>query len=116
MQVVIRVDASTRIGIGHTIRCRTLGNALVAHGAEVTFVSRRHEGHGIDLLKADGFTVHELLAPEATPTSDTDYAGWLSVSVREDAAETLKALPRAVDWLVVDHYGLGAEGESRFKG
>ena len=115
MQVVIRVDASTRIGLGHLMRCRTLANALTAKGASVMFVTYRGQGHGIDLLRADEFNVHELPAPEIKPVTDADYAGWLGVPMTVDAKQTLAALPDRVDWLVVDHYGLDAQWETELR-
>ena len=115
MKVAIRVDASVRIGFGHLMRCRTLALELAARGAEVFFLCREHKGHGIDLLRADGFTVYPLSAPDTEPASDTDYAGWLGVSVLADAADTAKFLPGPMDWVVVDHYGLDAQWESALR-
>ena len=38
--VVLRADASSAVGIGHVVRCRTLAEALVGHGWQATLVSR----------------------------------------------------------------------------
>ena len=115
MQVAIRVDASTRIGLGHVIRCRTLAGALAQHGAEVCFIARRHDGNGIGLLREAGFSVHELPAPLTKPSSDTDYAGWLGVPMDDDAEQTKAMLPPGLDWLIVDHYGIDAQWESTLR-
>lgn len=133
MDIVIRVDASARIGMGHLARCRTLAAALRSQGAAVHIICRAHVGHQIEALRAEGFTVSALAAPPVQATADGDYAGWLGVTQARDAAETVAALsihppvianskqstskhqqptPNArPDWLIVDHYGLGADWE-----
>ena len=115
MEVVIRVDASIRIGLGHVMRCRTLAHELVRQGATVRFITRAHAGHCIDRLKGDGFAVHPLPAPRFEASGDTDYAGWLGVSVAEDAEQTAAAIPDSVDWLIVDHYGLDENWEAALR-
>ena len=134
MKVVIRTDASARIGLGHLARCRTLAVALRDQGAEVRFVTRAHPGHGIALLAAEGFRVTALPAPPAPASgseiADGDYAAWLGVPLDQDAAETLAVLsdsgpvattdpitaraPRP-DWLIVDHYALDARWEQALR-
>ncbi|MBK1725452.1 UDP-2,4-diacetamido-2,4,6-trideoxy-beta-L-altropyranose hydrolase [Halorhodospira neutriphila] len=118
MRVAIRVDASAAAGTGHLIRCRTLAQALRKHGAAVTFICRAHEGHGMAMLRDEGFAVCSLPAPDVADTpsaEDENYARWLGVSQPQDAEETIAALPDQPDWLVVDHYGLDAEWERRLR-
>lgn len=115
--IVFRADASHRIGTGHVTRCLTLAEMLLGHGAQVTFVCREHPGHLTALLRARGLDVRGLPAP-ADPVSpaDADYASWLGVSAVTDAAETIAALHgKSPDWLVVDHYGLGALWEQELR-
>lgn len=125
MKVVFRVDSSRRIGTGHFVRCLTLGSVLRERGAEVSFVSRAHEGHLLDRLTASEFPVSILPAPEpilAAPRAPEapeaaqeaeNYGAWVGVSQAEDAAQTAVELADSgPDWLVVDHYGLDAEWES----
>jgi UDP-2,4-diacetamido-2,4,6-trideoxy-beta-L-altropyranose hydrolase len=126
MKVVIRVDASIRMGMGHLVRCRTLASALRARGVAVRFVCRAHPGHQIDALRGDGYQVSILAEPPLREARDGDYAAWLGLSQTQDAVETLNALAREraadsatkrgaadtlADWLIVDHYGLDAEWE-----
>jgi UDP-2,4-diacetamido-2,4,6-trideoxy-beta-L-altropyranose hydrolase len=130
MKVVIRVDASIRMGMGHLVRCRTLASALRARGVAVHFVCRAHPGHQIDALRAEGYQVSALPAPPPADVRDGDYAAWLGVSQQQDAVETLDALARhrelqsvavptgtdaRADWLVVDHYGLSAEWQQMLR-
>jgi UDP-2,4-diacetamido-2,4,6-trideoxy-beta-L-altropyranose hydrolase len=120
-QILIRADASLRIGSGHVMRCRSLARALQARGAEVVFLCRRQPGDLIALLEQE-FRV--LVLPErpqdpseldghAQPLSGRAlYAAWLGCSEEQDAIESLSALADAQlqrpGWLVIDHYGLGA--------
>jgi len=106
MRIAVRADASVRIGTGHVMRCLALAGALRDGGAEVRFICRAHPGHMTDRIKADGFAVSSLTAP------DPDDTSWLGAPVEADAAETVAALDGwRPDWLVVDHYALGAHWE-----
>jgi UDP-2,4-diacetamido-2,4,6-trideoxy-beta-L-altropyranose hydrolase len=112
MNIVIRTDASTRIGLGHIARCRTLAAALQEQGATLHFICRAHPGHQIDALRGEGYHVTALPAPPSQASDDADYTGWLGVSQPHDAEETITALTRdnrtAPDWLIVDNYALDA--------
>lgn len=86
---VFRFDASPRMGAGHAYRCRTLAGALSRLG-----------------WTCRGFAGPETLAtmPELRddPSLPTTAAGDLC--------------DEAADWLIVDHYGLGADWERRHRG
>ena len=111
MKIVFRVDASTVMGTGHVMRCRTLATDLKKRGAEIQFVTRAHPGHLGDMLARDGFSV-TLLPPPEIKTDDlnckeVDYLAWLGVSQQQDALQCIRALENtSCDWLIVDHYGL----------
>ena len=98
MRIAFRCDASSAIGSGHVVRCRTLATALRRQGAEVAFLMRRLPGDMVDRLRADGFEVHDFAAGDDA-----------------QATQALLAPQPRPDWLVVDHYGLdiGWEGRSR---
>jgi len=106
LRVVIRADASIKIGSGHIRRCLSLASELKTRGAEVFFICRQLPGNLCDLLSDRNFRVFCLPAPvegvpECLPAKDA----------RETVA-VVDALPNTVDWLVVDHYVLGREWES----
>ena len=118
MKVVFRTDASPRIGSGHLSRCLTLAMELHGRGAEVAFVVREHVSGWYRRVTDAGLPIHLLPGqPSRTaPVEDGDYAGWLGVSVEQDAGETAAALDaNGCDVLVVDHYALGPEWEGRFR-
>lgn len=115
--VAFRTDASTQIGTGHVMRCLTLADALRERGAKCRFVSREHPGNLLDLVRERG---HEALAlPIDIRTSReplTAHTGWLNGDVETDAQETRAALAEsAVDWLIVDHYGIDARWERQLR-
>jgi len=110
-RIAFRVDASVRIGTGHVARCLTLADGLRERGAECLFVHRRHDGHLQDRIEKHGHHVAALPPPDKDTSSaaEDDYGAWLGVAPHHDAAETVDALGNgAIDWLVVDHYGLDA--------
>ena len=105
MKILIRTDASVGIGSGHLMRCLTLADQLRGKGAEVAFVCRDLPGGMFDLLNVNGYRFTKLPVLGASKPTQ-----------KSDAAETIEAverlLPDGADWLVVDHYELGAEWES----
>lgn len=104
MNVVIRADASSTIGSGHVMRCRTLADELARRGATIRFICREQPGNLAPLLRDAGYAVAMLPAAAA------------AVAQARDADESLAALDTTrPDWLLVDHYALGAEWESRLR-
>ncbi|MFV0665030.1 UDP-2,4-diacetamido-2,4,6-trideoxy-beta-L-altropyranose hydrolase [Denitromonas sp.] len=112
MKIAIRTDASAQIGTGHVARCQTLADALRARGADVTFYCRHltdametrltKAGHGVIRLKGGG-----------TP-DDLPHAAWLDGDQETDASQTVEHVSdTSPDWMIVDHYALGARWENR---
>lgn len=119
-RILIRCDASSLIGSGHVIRCRTLARELQRRGAEVLFLCRQQPGDLIALLEQE---FHVLPLPELSLAACENlegrllYQSWLGCSQERDAEESLTVLASAgikrTDWLVVDHYGLDSIWESQ---
>lgn len=101
--ISFRVDASSRIGYGHVVRCMALAQNLTARGAQIHFVCRELPGHYCDALEDLGFHVHRLPGQDA--------------SLADDIAQSQAALSATgiADWLVVDHYQLDARWESAMR-
>lgn len=111
MKVAFRVDASSMIGTGHVARCLTLASALREAGADVHFVCRSHIGHLFDRIEEANFALTRL---PAGIEQGAGYASWLGAGEDIDAAESSAALEAdgGYDWIVVDHYGIGATWEA----
>lgn len=112
--IAFRVDASSRIGTGHFMRCLTLADALKMRGANTRFVSRHLPEYFINKLIGKKHEFVLLDTVENSPTSDElTHASWLGVSQAQDAADFIKAISgEDWDWLVVDHYALDRRWES----
>jgi len=119
-KIIIRCDASTSIGTGHVIRCRTLARQLQLRGADITFLCRRQPGDLIALLEREFY----VIALPVLPLSPCDglegrdlYGVWLGCTQEQDAAQCLQALAEAgiksASCLVTDHYGLDAIWEGQ---
>lgn len=101
MNIVIRADASSQVGIGHVMRCLTLASELKSNGCDISFVCKQLNGDMNNYIYKKGFKVHVIKSNDWQ--EDADYT-------RE-----ILATMTSVDWLVVDHYQLDQRWESRFK-
>jgi UDP-2,4-diacetamido-2,4,6-trideoxy-beta-L-altropyranose hydrolase len=116
-RVVVRVDASTEMGMGHLMRCLSLARELADASASVFFLLRSHAARLTGLIEGEGHSVQLLPDPHRRPdmpvAEGTAYATWLPTSWQNDAEQTLEAISRIgpIDWLIVDHYALDARWE-----
>ncbi len=120
-RIAFRADASLEIGSGHVMRCLTLADALRDKGAECWFICRSHQGHLAELIRSRGHHC-QLLDVVAEPEQGTAgvsspaHASWLGCSWMLDAAQTRVILAELRPaWLVVDHYALDANWESKLR-
>ncbi len=95
--VLIRCDASPRIGGGHAMRCLTLANSLRENAFKVCFASRRPTYETVVSLCQSG---HQLI----------------ELREQDDCHAVLRQKLPHVDWLVIDHYDLDASWTSPLRG
>ena len=117
MRVVIRVDASLKMGTGHVMRCLTLAEVLKENGADVEFICRKHEGNLINKIRSNGFNVFELDLPVANKVDNKLFhSPWLGTTQQQDAKDCIGTLQSAkADWLIVDHYGIDEDWQQDLK-
>ena len=114
MVVAFRLDASATIGNGHVSRCRSLALGLLRSGqvGRVCFACAAIPDSWRCRLEEDGIEVMSLTSQlsGSEPWSLADPAA--------DAAELRERLVSLgrVEWLVTDHYGIGAEWQRRLRG
>jgi len=110
--VVIRVDSSFSMGVGHLMRCLTLAENLSQHNVNIHFICRQHPGNLMGLLQKKNYQVHILASSETTKN-----VRGLGVSVQQDAAETKAILEKFpnVECLIVDHYDLDMSWEKEMR-
>ncbi len=120
MKIVIRVDASLKIGTGHVMRCLTLAEALKKKGANVEFICREHEGNLIERIQNQGFSDYTL--PYTIKYGGFEYGNlyhsvWLGETQFEDRDQCRPVLENLQpDWLIVDHYAIDQAWQSELKG
>ena len=116
-RVLIRVDASIEMGMGHLTRCLSLARALADDGANVFFLLRSHAARLTGLIEGEGHSVRLLTDPDHRPDAPaadgTAHALWLPTTWQQDAEQSSEAIDRIgpVDWLIVDHYALDVRWE-----
>jgi UDP-2,4-diacetamido-2,4,6-trideoxy-beta-L-altropyranose hydrolase len=121
MNIVIRTDASTKIGSGHIMRCLTFASDLRQKGCEISFICREYPGNLIQFIEDTGFKVYRFqknkikLNQQELKDEDIKELSWKSFDWESDAKNTVEFLSnviKPVDWLIVDHYGLGKPWET----
>lgn len=104
MRIAIRADGNPIVGGGHVMRCLSLALAAKDAGHEVCFLSAGLEGPLRSQVVDAGLAIHDLKAG-GQPMRDA-IETWRPMPIAEDVAQTVAAMG-AVDWVVLDHYGLG---------
>ncbi|WP_322923981.1 UDP-2,4-diacetamido-2,4,6-trideoxy-beta-L-altropyranose hydrolase [Paenibacillus campi] len=105
--IVIRVDASAQIGIGHVMRCLTLADMLTQSlSCHIIFICADHIPHELAaMIHARTYTLHLI------SKSTAQNRAW-----EDDADQTLQYISQyAVDWLIVDHYNLDEHWEKKMR-
>ena len=95
MNLIIRADANTKIGIGHVMRCLAIGQAWQDKGGDVIFLIATENRRVEARLRSEGFKVISI---NAKPGTD------------DDSLETANLAQKSgVKWVVVDGYHFGAD-------
>ncbi len=114
--VAIRVDASTRMGSGHVMRCLTLASKLISQNLRIIFLTKNHQGNLNHLIEQQGFELIKLSAPVESIEAQIDDKLWLGCSYQADAQECLHALTGLnIHLLIIDHYSLDHQWQAILK-
>ncbi len=121
MNAVFRVDATSRVGTGHLMRCLTLASLLRREGATCTFLSRLDNPALAELITGRDFTLRSLssngppLGVMASGENLPAHSAWLDVSWEEDVRRTTAAMDQVAEWVIVDSYALDWRWESAMR-
>ena len=89
--ILIRADASSRIGTGHIMRCLTLAHALRTRGYRVLFLTRSLSGNINNKIEVNGFELKHIL----------------SESLEDEIKEVTSLINETSAQLIIfDHYGI----------
>jgi UDP-2,4-diacetamido-2,4,6-trideoxy-beta-L-altropyranose hydrolase len=113
MRVIFRVDSSVEMGVGHLLRCLTLANEIKKQNHEITFICRELEGNSIELIKRRHLVV--TLPKNKNFQSKNLYLEWLGATQERDAMQTIRAIPKNTDMLIVDSYALDERWHKRLR-
>lgn len=106
MRVLFRLDVSNQIGAGHLARCLVLAETLQKEGSEITFACQSLPGNDLDHLAKKWRLI-------VLPPCDADEAGKRE---QEDfLALSTRLGDEHFDWLIVDHYSLGAHWQQQMR-
>jgi UDP-2,4-diacetamido-2,4,6-trideoxy-beta-L-altropyranose hydrolase len=110
ISVLLRADASRQVGVGHVMRCLTLGAELRRQGAEVTLASYELTDHVQQRARNLGIQVHFIAGPIGSD-EDVDFVTSAPVDIvivdgYEFEPEYFSALASAgVRYAVIDDDG-----------
>lgn len=117
MKVVFRTDASSVIGNGHLVRCLTLAKSLKKLNTECEFICRENKNDLFKEINKENFKL--TLLPNLNNKTNKKKiikTNWLGLNWKDDANQTINALKGyKIDWLIIDHYGIGREWEKKLR-
>jgi UDP-2,4-diacetamido-2,4,6-trideoxy-beta-L-altropyranose hydrolase len=98
MNIVIRLDTGSIIGLGHYVRCVNMCSYF--DNPTITFITKPHIGNVIHKMKAQ----YNVIVLEM----GTDDMTWLGESQEKDAEKTICAIKNMnkIDLFIVDHYAI----------
>ncbi len=100
-KLVIRADASARMGIGHVMRCLALAQGWLCAGGQAVFAQADSTPALEQRLRREGMEVMPL---NAVPGSESD------------ARQTTElARANGASWIMADGYGFGADWQKQVK-
>lgn len=105
VRVAVRVDASRTLGSGHVMRCLALAAVLRKRGVALHFFCADLPGHPGDRVQSQG---HGLTLLPAGLDADQDAEA--SLAALHAASDGIR-----FDWLLVDHYALGAAWQRQLR-
>ena len=94
--LVIRADATPRIGIGHLMRCLALAQAWKAKGSAVIFLSHCQSGYLMNRIASEGFYIIPIANSYPNPDDLEFTLDFLS--------QCQSINPAANFWLAIDGY------------
>ena len=113
MNIIFRTDSSCEIGHGHLMRCLALAKELKQKGSSIHFICRDNTGSAHQLVEEAGYLLH-LLPGKNIAVKSSVHSDWLGRTQAEDAEACSKIIEDLRNrHVIVDHYGLDIEWESR---
>jgi len=110
LNIVIRADASIKIGGGHIMRCISLATYLKNYVNNIYFISSNSDNNLKDYVLSCGFEFYEIQHFDVDSTKKYNFQ-------KNDADQSIPILEKIkkIDWVIVDHYQLDVIWETRIR-
>ncbi len=104
-KVLIRADGGSSIGMGHVMRCISLGKIFLKEGYEVVFISKYKEGK--EKIHTNGFDVIPLSAKAKEGKIQSGFSYGDPMNLEIEKKELINILKnQKADILIIDHYNV----------
>ena len=112
----IRVDAGTKIGTGHIMRCLTLADSLKKRFYKIIFISNQMPENLSSLIKNRGYEIHYIFGHTQTESQirNQKYKKSIQNDIKQ-SAEIINSYRNIENWLIIDHYGIDQKWEKRIR-
>jgi spore coat polysaccharide biosynthesis predicted glycosyltransferase SpsG/RimJ/RimL family protein N-acetyltransferase len=115
MRIGFRIDAGTRVGLGHFFRSLALSEELLDNGHEVFFISRDLSSWLAEEAARRGVGI-ALLPTSPKVFRTVEISTWLGAPPAQDSFETLKICRSLrIEALWIDHYGVNPTWTQKLK-
>lgn len=106
MHVLFRVDANSKIGLGHLSRCIILAKALLKNAVKVTFLTESNSRIDNNLISSLG--IHLIELPEISLLESESFS-------QQDVLRCIAIIQhlQKVDWVVIDQKNLGVQWQQQ---
>lgn len=112
----IRVDAGTKIGTGHVMRCLTLADSLKKRFDEIVFIANEMPNNLSKFVKDKGYKLHFIHGYTHIEGQRIQIRQKKAIQIDVDQCnKIINSYKNAKNWLLIDHYGIDKQWEKKIR-